>query len=374
MRALALLLTIVIAGCEGTAAEPRAADQAADAPVPVEVASARREQVAAIYATSGTLRAEKQATVASRTRGVVRQLVVEEGTEVEAEQVLAVLEDEQQRIEQERARVVLETTKRALERMERLGTMRPLAELETAQRDFEEAKHRAALAELELSRTVIRAPFAGRVLKRYVDLGATVSDGTTLFDLADCDPLMADVAVPERHVTRLAVGQPVRLLVDATTTSLGARIERIAPSVDPATGTVKVSLAVAGGEAVRPGAFVRVGIVTDLRPDALVVPRNALVPEGRRWHVYRLRPEGDAVDQIEVALGFEEGDKVECLPPPGAETARFLREGERVVVVGAAALAPGRKVTLPGAPPAPPSPVGVAPAATVAAPATASRG
>lgn len=381
-RAFSALLACLLAlqvGCEGSAAEPRAADQAADAPVPVEVATARREQVAAVYATSATLRAEKQATVASRTRGVVRRLLVEEGAEVEADQPLAELEDEQQRIEHERARTLLETTQRALERMERLGTARPITELETAQRDHEDAKHRAALAELELSRTVIRAPFAGRVLRRHVDPGATVSDGTSLFDLADCDPLMADVAVPERHVARLAVGQPVRLLVDSTATALTARIERIAPAVDPATGTVKVTLAVSGGElpaGIRPGAFVRVGIVTDLHAGALVVPRNALVPEGRRWHLYRLRAGAGelAVEQVEVALGFEEGDKVEVLLPEGASEAGFLREGERVVVVGAAALSPGRKVSLPGEPPPPAPAAGVAPAATLATPGTASRG
>lgn len=346
-----LAAALLSVGCEGDAAAGAKPTRDEEPPVAVRVAPVRREPVAALYATSATLRAEQQATVTCRTRGVIRELLVEEGALVAADQPLARLEDLEQRIEQERAQVVLAMEKRELQRALELHRERSLSQndLDTAQREHDEAVHRCALAELALSRTVIRAPFAGTILRRLLDTGATVSDGTALFELADCDPLCADVAVPERQVARLATGQAVRLLVDASATELAARIARIAPGVDAATGTVRVTLEVVAGAAIRPGAFVRVGIVTELRPQALVVPRAALVPEGRRWQVYRLTPGGDAVEQVEVALGFEEGERVELLPPLGA-SGPFLREGERVVVVGAAALSPGRKVVLPPEP------------------------
>lgn len=352
-RPLALLAALapgaLLVGCGGEVKSGQGpAVPAEEVPVAVQVAPVRREPMAALYATSATLRAERQATVASRTHGVLRALLVEEGDAVEAEQELARLEDVEQRIEFERAQSVLATEERELARAEKLHKERSLSEndLETARQELAEAKHRAALAELNLSRTVIRAPFAGRILRRQLDVGATVSDGTALFELADCEPLCADVAVPERHVARLAVGQPVRLLADATATTLEARIERVAPGVDPATGTVKVTLSVTSRNDVRPGSFARVGIVTEQHPDALIVPRSALVPEGRRWHVFRLA--GDVVEQVEVTLGFEEGDRVELLPPGAG--APFLEPGQQVVVVGAAALSPGRKVMVPAAP------------------------
>ena len=63
-------------------------------------------------------------------------------------------------------------------------------------------RHAAELAELALSRTVVRPPFAGTIVRRHVDVGATVSrTGTPVYDLADVDPLYADVNVPERDVT-----------------------------------------------------------------------------------------------------------------------------------------------------------------------------
>jgi multidrug efflux pump subunit AcrA (membrane-fusion protein) len=132
------------------------------------------------------------------------------------------------------------------------------------------------------------------------------------------------------------------LTADATGASASAIIERIAPAVDPATGTVKVTVAVEGGSGLRPGAFVRVDIVTDTHVDALVVARSALVAEGRRWHLYRLTDNDTSVEQVEVTLGFETGDRIEIAGT--ADASVEISPGETVVVVGAPALSDGAKV------------------------------
>ena len=111
--------------------------------------------------------------------------------------------------------------------------------------------------------------------------------------------------------------------------------------MDPATGTIKVTVAVKGGAGLRPGAFVRVDIVTATHDDALVVPRTALVAEGRRWHLFRVGDDGTAVEQLDVELGFEAGDRVEISSVEGDAA---LAPGDMVVVVGAAALSDGTVV------------------------------
>jgi RND family efflux transporter MFP subunit len=260
-----------------------------------------REPISSLYSTSATLRADRQATVIARTRGVVRRLAVEEGDRVGAEQPLAYLEDDEQKIAAARARTTEETARRDHERLSGLYDrgLVSVDEYEASRRDAEDAAHALELAELELHRTVIRAPIAGVVVTRHLDVGATVSDGTPVYDLADLQPLYADINIPERHVTRLGPGQEVRLTADATGSQANAIIERIAPAVDPATGTVKVTVAVEGGSGLRPGAFVRVDIVTDTHADALVVARSALVAEGRRWHLYRLTDDDTSVEQVD---------------------------------------------------------------------------
>ena len=305
-----------------------------------------REPISSLYSTSATLRADRQATVIARTRGVVRRLAVEEGDRVTAGQPLAYLEDDEQKIAAARARTIEETARREHERLSGLYEQGLVSvdEYEVSRRDAEDAAHALELAELELNRTVIRAPIAGVVVTRHLDVGATVSDGTPVYDLADVDPLYADINIPERHVTRLKPGQEVHLTADATGAQAMAIIERIAPAVDPATGTVKVTVAVEGDSGLRPGAFVRVDIVTDTHADALVAARSALVAEGRRWHLYRLTKDGTTVEQIGVELGFETGDRVEIVGT--TQEGVTLSAGDMVVVLGAPALSDGAKVRL----------------------------
>jgi membrane fusion protein (multidrug efflux system) len=313
--------------------------------IAIEVGAVAHGSLSSIYSTSATLRADKRATVTARTKGVIQMLLVEEGDWVKKDQPLAILENDEQQIAFDQASATYETKRRELERAESLHAQDLLSEeeYETTRRESVEAEHTAALAELTLSRTVIRATFAGRVLTRHVDVGAIVNDGTSVYDIADLDPLYADVQVPERQVAQLKPGQTVRLVTDDDVGSGEAEIERIAPAVDPSTGTVKVTLAVRRAGSLRPGSFVRVGIVTDTHDNALVVPRSALVAEGRRWHLFRIKDD-DAkhVELIEVTRGFEEAERVEILADSSAD--RPLRVGDTIVVTGASSLDDGSAV------------------------------
>lgn len=353
----AALLALALGGCAGEAggAPPQHAAGAGAAPaaqveppeedsIAVRTQAAEQRALSAVYSTSATLRADRRATVTARTRGVIEDLLVEEGDRVRAGQPLAVLENDEQTIELARAETTRDNTARELARAENLREQELLSEedYDAILRSAEEAKHGADLAALMLSRTVIRAPFDGRILKRHLDDGGNVSDGSAVYDLADLDPLYADVGVPERQIARLGVGQQVRLVVDSTGEEADGVIERLAPEVDAATGTVKVTVAVHGAPALRPGGFVRVDIVVDTHDDAVVVPRSALVAEGRRWHLFRVLPDGGKVERLEVERGFEEGDLVEIerVVAPGEP----LRPGDPIVVVGAAALSDGSTV------------------------------
>jgi RND family efflux transporter MFP subunit len=332
MGLLALALTAT--GCPSTHGEGDRAQTTAPEAIPVEVDAVTRRDLSSLYSTSATLRAERNATVIARARGVVERILVEEGDEVQAGQPLAELEDDEQRIEQARTQAVAETRQRELERAEELHARGTLSDndVEEARSQAKEAKHVAELAALRLTRTRITAPFAGRILRRHVDAGETVADGTPILDMADVDPLMADVTVPERHVAPLSPGQTVRLVADASGEEVEARIERVAPLVDTSTGTVKVTLAVVGETELRPGTFVRVHVVVETHANTLVVPRPALVAVGQRWFLFRVGPDGRA-DMLEVELGFEEAGLVEV-----GRASSPLEAGDRVVVVGAAAL------------------------------------
>lgn len=351
---LVALLFLAACGGSGNSIGNATAATTADVPpaepdrssaVAVRVKAAERVPLSSLYSTSATLRAERQATITARTRGVIQNLLVEEGDRVVARQSLAELENEEQRIALARAQSSRDTLLNDLERSRNLHRQGLVSDedFEDVTRRADDAVQAAALAELELSRTIIRAPFAGVIVRRHLDVGTTVSDGTVVYDLADLSPLYADVEVPERHVVALAAGQIVRLTADAADREIPAVIERIAPAVNPETGTVKVTLAVTGEQGVRPGAFVRVNIVVDTHSEALVVPRLALVAEGTRWHLFRLQDD-DTVIRLEVRLGFEEGELVEILEVLSA--GEDLLPGSPVVVSGAPALTDGALVNV----------------------------
>jgi len=336
-------------GADAQAAHGDASGEAEDAKedaIAVRVEEVVQEPLSSLYTTSATLRADKQATVTARTRGVIRELLVEEGHRVQVDQPLAILENDEQQIDYDRAATSRDTKQREYDRALELHGQGLLSdeEFETVRREAEETRQDAAMAQLKLSRTVVKAPFTGSILTRHLDAGATVSDGTAVFDIADLDPLYADVNVPERHIDRLHPGQEVRLAADASAENADAKIERIAPLVDPESGTVKVTLAVDGRTSLRPGSFVRVLIVTDTHQQALVVPRSSLVAEGRRWHLFRVAEDGENVERIEVTRGYEEQDRVEILGVVG--DGRELTTGDRVVVLGASALTDGVRVEI----------------------------
>ena len=346
--ALFALSLTACGSCSGSGAAPASTTPAEPAveeedSIAVRTAVLSRDTLSELYATTATLRADKLATVTARTEGVVRRLLVEEGDSVQEGQALAELENEEQKITFAREQTTAENLQSEFERAGALHDQGLTSdeEFETARRSARESSHSADLAELQLARTTIRAPFSGRVLTRHIDLGATISNGTAVFDLADLDPLYADIGVPERHVGRLSVGQRVRLSADAFDLATMAEIERIAPLVDVETGTVKVTLAVSGQPVLRPGTFVRVDVVIDTHADTLVVQRSALVPEGRRWHMFRLNDAGTHVERLEVRRSFEEDERVEIAP---VDPDVILKDGDRVVVVGASALSDGVRV------------------------------
>lgn len=353
---LPILLLILFTGCSedpgakggGKGGDKKSA-QRGEAPeeeaIAVRVTPLEVGPISETYTTSTTLRAEQRATITARTSGIIDTIYMEEGDTVGAGDTLARLERGAQLIAVERAKVTLAARDSEFRRQSDLHKkgLASDVEYEASEASFKDAKQALELSQLELAYTTIRAPFGGVVLQRMFDKGASVGGGEALFEVADTSPLFADVKVPERHVKSLKQGQRVRLVVDASGEILEGKIARLSPFVDPATGTVKVTIeADPQGITLRPGAFVRVTIVTSTRATATSVPRLALVSEGRRWSIFEQVEEGDRVKKHEVILGYEEGDRVEVRP--AAPDAPPFKAGMAIVSSGAPALSDGAKI------------------------------
>ena len=309
--------------------------------VPVEVASVDRRDISSYIETNGTLEAENEVDLVARVAAPIVELLAEEGMAVGRGQTLLRLEQVELQAQLEISRVALEESTLVYDRAKKLYGENLISEetYEQAKADFASATAQLDANRIQLGYTNVKAPFDGLIVARYVDYAEQVSVNTPLFRISDFDPLLCPIQVPERELASLSVGQPAHLRLEPWPgRDFPARVLRVSPVVDAATGTIKVTLEIAADERLRPGMFARVFLETDKRSGVLVVPKSALSLESIGDIVYVA--DGDAASRREVSLGFREGDYV--------EVTAGVAEGEAVIVVGQDGLSDGTPVEILG--------------------------
>lgn len=182
---------------------------------------------------------------------------VEVGQRVAAGQLLASIESSDARLYVEAAEPRAEIAASNLRRIEELRKTGAVSEVEYENAVFEARSSRAALeqAQLNLSRTEIRAPFAGVVSRRYVRVGDIVDDETPLFRVTAMSPLRARLLVPESEVGKFPLGAPVEITGSDGATGT-ARVIIVGPTVDPGSGSREVIVELSRAGDFRPGASV----------------------------------------------------------------------------------------------------------------------
>ena len=220
--------------------------------------------------------------------------------------------------------------------------------------DTAKAKARMARANLERAETLlafckITAPFSGVVTKRLVDPGAFVPAATSgsaaqnaaLFTLMDFSKVRVQVAVPEMEVAFIKAGLPVKVVADSLPgRAFDGTITRFAQALDEATKTMlaEIELPNPAGE-LRPGMYVSARITVERKPDALVLPAEAIVIEKTRSSVFTVT-DGKA-KRVTVKTGFNDGGTVELLDG--------VKLDDAVILMGKQTLVDGQAVSVPEA-------------------------
>ena len=296
-------------------------------PVPVSAETATEGDISSYYKTNATLEVDKEADIVSRVSGLVKTIAVEEGDEVEAGGVLLEIENDEyeHRVSLSSARV-----KNLKSKMDRLKALTD--DLVSAQeRETAESEYNTAVAEMELSRlnlsyTTVRAPFAGRVVLRMVDPGQKVGSDTPVFHLSDFRSLLAKVYVPSKEFKNLKMEQDVNLVLDSSKEVMKGRIKLISPIIDPATGTIKLTVEVSDYPAnTRPGDFAEVQVITDTHPGVVLVPRFSVITDHHEQVVF-IVTEDNTAERRPVEIGYTDDNY--------AEVTSGIKVGERVVVKG----------------------------------------
>jgi len=308
----------------------------------VDTVTLSRGPVEAVLRLSSNLEAERAVTVFSQAPRLVRELLVEEGRSVFRGDVLLRLQDDEQRLALRKAESRYHQAREEFERQQKLfkQQLAPEQVFIDARHSMDQAEMALDEARQALSYTEVRAPITGVVTERLVNLGDSVTINQALFKIVDFDSIIARIYVPEKDLRRLDVGQPARIIAAALgETPFAGRVLRISPVVDPKTGTVKVTVAVPNQPGLRPGLFVDVELITDVHPEALLIPKRALVYDNDRIFTFRIDEEHRA-RRCEVEILLEDSENVE--PVEGFST------GDILVVAGQAGLKDGTLIRLPG--------------------------
>ncbi|WP_342128675.1 efflux RND transporter periplasmic adaptor subunit [Hydrogenophaga sp. OTU3427] len=285
----------------------------------------------------GSLKSRQSVTLRPEVAGRVAEIAFADGARVRKGQLLLRLDDTLQKAELSQAEAQLSIARANLKRNQELVAENFVAQrvLDESRASLQVAEAQVALAQARLGRMRLLAPFDGTVGIRTVNLGDFVKDGADLVNLEDTSMLYVDFRMPERYQGQLAVGQGVKVQIDALPgRDFSAKVQALDPLVD-ANGRsvlVRAVMSPGGGVTLRPGMFARVTTVFSVNDAALVVPEEALVPQGGKQLVFKIASEGEGeaartvVRRTEVQLGVRRGSQVQIT--------RGLSEGDTVVVAG----------------------------------------
>jgi membrane fusion protein (multidrug efflux system) len=267
------------------------------------------------------------------------EIYVREGSLVAREAPLFKVDDAELRAQVARLEAERDLARQALDRVRQLLADRAAApaDLERAEAQARSAQAQLDLLQVRLDRTVVRAPFAGVAGSRLVSLGDVVNSNTRLISLQTVNPQRATFQVPERYADRLRAGQRVRFRVAALP---GRDFEGVVEFVDPQvrlpgrTIMVKASVPNPGRE-LQAGMFIEARLATEVRPDAVVAPEEAVIQVAGGafvWVVADHRASRRSVDLGVRTPGF-------------VEVRRGLEPGELVVVGGVERMVEGVAVS-----------------------------
>ena len=304
----------------------------------VEVVQPERILVRDELVTFGSLRSDESTMIRPEVQGRVATLHFREGQAVKAGDLLVGLDDAIARAELAQARANLDLAEKSFARAQMLfkrGASNAQA-LDEASSQQQAARASLALSQARLDKTQIRAPYDGVLGLRLVSVGDYLSAGDDIVNLEVLDPLKLDFRVPQKAVSQVRVGQAVELSLDTYGGErFQGKISALNPRLDEVGRSQAIRAQVANGDyRLKPGQFVKVSVILAERPQALVIPEEAVMPLGQLLFV-NLVVDGK-VERRQIRIGQRLRGR--------AEVVEGLQGDETIISAGWQKVSPGHEV------------------------------
>jgi membrane fusion protein (multidrug efflux system) len=346
---MAALLTLVFGGLFGWKAFVRlkTAEYLANARAPAVVVSSAevqedrwQQQVESV----GTLSAIQGVDVSSEVPGTVADISFRSGQQIRKGELLVQLDATAEHAELRSLEAQLVLARLDYERAQGLreSTALSQAQLDRAKSVMDSLQAQVEEQAAFIAKKSIRAPFAGELGIREINLGEYVSPGTTIVTLQTLDPIYANFTLPERFLRELAVGQQLRVAVAAyPEDEFSGSVTAISPKVQETTRNVMIQATIANADRrLRPGMFARITVLTGGDHRVLTVPRTAITfnPYGESVFVITKKDGALVVDRRQVITGEIRNERVEVVSG--------LLSGDLVVGTGQLKLRAGQRVEI----------------------------
>jgi membrane fusion protein, multidrug efflux system len=327
-------------GAEGKANGGAPAGPAGGGPpaMPVEVVAARTDTVVDAILATGQIEALQSVELRPDIEGRIAEILVREGAIVARGTPLFKVDDAELRAEVARAEADRDLARQSLARTRELLGQKASSqsELERTEATARSTEAQLDLLKVRLARTVVRAPFAGVAGERHVSLGDYVTTSTPLITLQTVSPQRAAFQVPERYADQLKLGQQVTFRVAALTgREFTGRVDFVDPLVQLPGRTIMVKAVVPNPRReLQAGMFIEVRLATAVRPQAVIIAEDAVLPIQGSSFVWVVQAGKAARRQVELGVRT----------PGLVEVRSGVEAGEQVVVGGQERLAEGAPV------------------------------
>ena len=319
----------------------------APAATPVETSVVESIRLPQSITAVGSLRSDESVTLRPEVAGRIATIQFQEGQRVTKGATLVRLDAAINDAEVKQARANHSLAKSKFDRAVDLAKSNFISgqARDEAESNFKVAEAALALVDARLAKMEIKAPFSGIIGLRSVSVGDYVKEGADLVNLESIDALKVDLRVPEVYMRQVQSGQPLEITLDAyPNKTFEGRVLAVNPLIDTAGRSVVIRAQVKNQDAsLRPGMFARVRLITKDAAEALVVPEQALVPQGNEQFVFKVVD--NRVVRTKVDVGQRRDGKAEILSGVTA--------GEIIVTAGQQRLRDGIQVVLRNAAPGP---------------------
>lgn len=299
---------------------------------------------------SGSLSAVQGVDVTTEIAGMVRTILLVPGTEVKAGDILVELNADAEIAQLHSLQAVATLAKITYMRDKEQFAAQAVSKstVDTGEADLNNAEAQVAGQEAILAKKTIRAPFAGRIGIKNINVGQYLNPGDKIASLQALDPVHVDFYIPQKMLVKLVNEQVVSIGVDAyPNTSFEGKITTINPVVNAATRNVRVQATIPNPDKqLLPGMFVSVDLKISEPQKYLTVPQTAITFNSFGDMVYlvkssekdKTKKENLIASQVFVKVGETRGDQVAIL--------EGLQEGDRVITSGQLKIKNGTKIII----------------------------